>query len=130
MDFQLTVCALIMEFREGPLDIHSLNIQSIVLISLGIPFCLLFAIIGYKAVKKGKFFEYLNLNFLSLYIDFKLRMESCKLTIIFTICHILIPIFVVYQIYEVIEIRIPNLLISFKIIIIFFFDLKDLSTPG
>lgn len=79
VDFQLTVCALIMEFREGPLDIHSLNIQSIVLISLGIPFCLLFAIIGYKA----------------------LRMESCKLTIIFTICHILIPIFVVYQIYEI-----------------------------
>lgn len=76
VDYQLSMFALVLEFRQGPFHINS---YSAILISIGIPLLFAFSIIGYKA----------------------LRLESCKLIIIFLASQIIMPLFIAYQVYQI-----------------------------
>lgn len=47
VDCQLSICVLLLEFREG---LHSIASHSLVLIAVGIPICLIVSKLGYIAV--------------------------------------------------------------------------------
>jgi len=76
LDFQLSACALLLEFKQGPYYIET---YSFILVLLGLPLSLAISLIGYRA----------------------LRLESFKLASLFLACQLSMPLFVAYQFYQI-----------------------------
>lgn len=76
VDCQLSICAMLLEFRMGP---HLIESYSIILMAIGIPICLVVSKLGYRAM----------------------RTESVRLTFCFFFGQMFIPMVIVYQFYQI-----------------------------
>lgn len=76
LDFQLSTCALILEFKQGPFYIEA---YSFVLVLVGLPLCLVTSLIGYRSV----------------------RLESLRSARLFLACQICMPVFICHQLYQI-----------------------------